>query len=273
MGAALAVLVVVLSSCGTGAGGSRAGGPPPSSGPATTASPASSGPCVHAAIPAYFDPQSSLYWRVLTSGTGPAPYWVIINPNNGPGSAAQADYQNAVTAARQAGEHVLGYVLTGYGRRSPADVAADVARYHSWYGVNSIFFDEAPVKAAYLGAYQGYVASVHAHGGRAVLNPGTVPDRGYFSFADAVVTFESPASAYVKDPHRPGALVGIPSSRIWNIVVNTPPALLARVIGVAQSRHAGFLYATDGIEPDPYNTLPSYWAQELASASATCAGP
>ena len=65
-----------------------------------------------------------------------------MNPASGPGSVANSDYQYAVTQLQAAGGTVIGYVPTGYGFRSIADVMADVQSYIDWYSVDGIFLDE-----------------------------------------------------------------------------------------------------------------------------------
>src|SRR5689334_22388288 len=98
----------------------------------------------HIAVPAYFAP-SSAYWTQLTQAkVGVA----IANPSNGPGTAFDQGYANAIQAAANAGVRVIGYVDTGYfgttgrtTRTGQTTTAAwtsqsegDVATWYSLYG-------------------------------------------------------------------------------------------------------------------------------------------
>lgn len=265
-GRSRAAFGVVLAACLLAAG---CGGAPPS--PAPT--PAGGiGSCLHLVVPAYFDPDSTRGWQQVAA-TAPAVRWVIMNPDNGPGSSREARYVRAVARARRSGEHVLGYVLTGYGKRAQARVLADVARYRRWYGVTDVFFDEAPTGGSFLAEYRRYVSAVHARGGTAVLNPGTVPDPRYFAFADAVVTFESRAARYRSASPPPSPPAAVPAGKIWNIVTAVPGSALGAVLRLAAGRRASVVYVTDAGRPDPYDRLPGYWPREVRAATASCPSP
>ena len=86
---------------------------------------------------------------------------------------------------------MLGYVATTFGARPATSVTANIARYREWYGVDGIFLDEVAHDVVHL---PYYVALRRAIGDVVVLNPGTVPARGYFALADVVVTYEGPVA-------------------------------------------------------------------------------
>lgn len=228
--------------------------------------------CPHLVVPAYFTPQSGPGWQLMAKD-GTALRWVIMNPDNGPGGSREAQYAHAVAVAAKAGVHILGYVPTGEGRRSSASVLAEVARYRKWYGVTGIFFDEVPTSASLLARYRAYAHAVHKARGTVVLNPGTVPDRAYFGFADAVVTFEGTAAQYEHRNGRPTSLATVPDRKIWNVVTAAPAASLNRIIGLASSTGAGVIYVTDATQPNPYDRLPSYWSTEVKKIAQIVAAP
>ncbi len=94
-----------------------------------------------------------------------------------------------------------------------------------------------------------------------MLNPGVVPDRGYFDVADVVVTFEGSFAQYGED--RPPAWLGdLPRDRIAVLVHGASAAQAADV--VAGAEHAGYAYATPGVLPHPWGTVPGYITQEAA---------
>lgn len=214
-------------------------------------------------VPGYVAPSDSTYWKTVLS-SAPAVRDVILNPSDGPGTDAQPAYRQLITRLRATGIRVLGYVRTGQGDRSATDVETDAAHWASFYGVRSLFFDEASSKAADEARYRDYVATVHKAGGVAVLNPGVVPAQGYFAFADAVVTFEDSAQNYLTGPADPDWLATEPRGKVWNIVIGVSPDQLPTVVGQAAAHHAGEMYVTDDDKPNPYDTLPSYWSREVA---------
>jgi hypothetical protein len=151
---------------------------------------------------------------------------------------------------------VIGYVYTEYGRRSLSTVEAQIADYYAWYpGLAGVFLDEmaeAPDEA-YYGALASYV---HARGGIVVANPGATASTNWqLHDADVVVTFEGTATAY--SSYRPPSWVtAAPPNRIANIVFGASTLACPRV------GNAGYVYVTGLGEPNPYASLPSYWAAE-----------
>jgi hypothetical protein len=214
------------------------------------------------AVPAYVNPPDTAYWQSLIKAV-PKVRDVIINPDSGPGTAVSQPYVQLVKTLRDAGIEVLGYVSTQYGARDPALVNGEIARWREWYGVDDIFFDEAPADAAGVSAYSAYAATVHDGGGLVVLNPGLMPDRAYFEFADAIVTFESPVSGYFTTKEPPEWLRSQTRTEVWHIVSGAPQNRLAEVVDRAREHGVDHIYVTDDAEPNPYDTLPSYWAGKL----------
>lgn len=223
-------------------------------------------PVVQIVVPGYVEPSAVAYWHTVI-GSVPTVRDVILNPSNGPGPVAHTDYRTLVTQLRERGIRVLGYIATGQGDRSRSAVEADVTRWRSFYGVNSVFFDEASEKAADLGLYRDYADRVHGDGGIAVLNPGVVPAQGYFAFADAVVTFEDSATRYMRAPRNPAWLSTEPREKVWNILIGVPRDRLTQVLDRVTTQNAGEVYITDDDVPNPYDQLPSFWTQEVASLS------
>lgn len=217
-------------------------------------------------VPGYVDPSDTAYGSSII-GAAPTVSDVILNPSNGPGSAAHSDYQTLVTKLRDNNIRVLGYVLTGNGSRSRSAVDADIARWRKFYGVDSVFFDEASARATDLGTYRDYTDKVHAVRGIAVLNPGVVPAQGYFAIADAVVTFEDSAARYLRTPHNPAWLSAEPRSKVWNIVVGVADDRMLQVLDRGAKENAGKIYVTDDDVPNPYDKLPTSWSQEVSSLS------
>jgi hypothetical protein len=218
-------------------------------------------------IPAYVPANA-----VLELARAVRPRLIVINPASGPGTAGQDAYRRAVKGAQRAGVSVLGYVSTGYGARSPADVEADIDRYAAWYGTDGVFLDEAPATDDALPHYRALAEHARAAGGRlVVLNPGIVPAPGYFDIADVVVTFEGPYLQYVEAQGQAPAWVrALPPDRIAMLVYGATRAQADAV--VSGSDHAGYVYATSGALPHPWGTVPADLAEDDAFAPCETGG-
>ena len=172
------------------------------------------------AVPAYFNPNGAggTYWTQLDQGS-PAVGIGIANPNNGPGSAFDQGYANAIRNAANAGVRVIGYVDTGYfgttGRTTrggqnttsawTTQVQADVDTWYNLYGnsgLAGIFFDDGlndcGANNAHVSLYQAintYTKNHHA-GALTVDNPGSPAAQCYSSAADVIVMFEGTYASY-----------------------------------------------------------------------------
>jgi hypothetical protein len=214
--------------------------------------------CRSALVPAYVSPR-----MIGALVRGPAsPRLIVVNPANGPGKAASTAYGRAVWGAQDAGTRVLGYVPTTWGRRPAAAVAADIRHYRSWYGVDGIFLDEASASAAELPYYDTLSRDVRAAGMSVVaLNPGAVPAPAYFDIADVVVTYEGTYADYASALDRmPGWLRDEPSGRVAHLIYGATRGQ-AREVATNPSL-AGYVYATSGTLPDPWQSLPPYLHDE-----------
>jgi Spherulation-specific family 4 len=174
-----------------------------------------------------------------------------------------------VRAAQRAGTRVLGYVATGYGARGQDAVTADVDRYEQWYGVDGIFLDEAAPGEAELPYYRALAGHVRASGLRPlVLNPGLVPARAYFDVADIVVAFEGAAADFAGAHERlPDWLHELPAGRVAYLVY---AAGAEQAVAVADAADGAYIYATSGVQPNPWRTIPDYLEQQ-AEPIASCA--
>lgn len=243
-------LLCLLAGCGVGDPA-----PPP------TFPPAGEGE-LYIAVPGYVYPTGSDYWQSVIEAA-PQVRDVIVNPNSGPGAAVSERHIQLIGTLHDAGVRVLGYVKTGWGDRDQAAVTQEIDRWREWYGVSNIFLDEAAAVPEEVGTYEDYAAMVHDSGGIAVLNPGIVPDRGYFEFADAIVTFEDPADAYFNSREPPEWLRTETRADVWHIISDVPQDRLEEVMERARQHGATEIYVTDDVEPNPYDSLPSYWSDKV----------
>ena len=238
-------------------------------------------------VPAYFypswNPALSQWDEMTAAAAGGARITAIMNPDNGPGTALNGDYVNAVNSFRAAGGKVLGYAYTCYGNnncnpalpatRSSADVLADAQKYRSWYGVDGIFLDEMSNQAAALPFYESVAAGLRMAqpGGTIIGNPGTSTPAAYLAVADTLVTFERGTGSYAGTVSEPWMSSADPSRQAHlHYGVSSEAAMLA-LVSEAAARKAGYLYITNDVLPNPWDQLPSYWGAEVAAIKAISA--
>jgi hypothetical protein len=217
--------------------------------------------CGAVLIPAYLPPS-----RIVDLVRGsPRPRTVVINPHNGPGLQEHPAYRQAVREVELAGTRVLGYVRTAYGTRPASEVAADVDRYRAWYGVDGIFLDEASSDVALVPYYAALARHVRAGAHRiVVLNPGVVPAREYFDVADVIVTFEGAAAGYATAASStPAWLRHERPDRVAHLIY---AASRDQALSAVRAGAAGYVYATSGLMPNPWRTLPPYLHEEEVMA-------
>jgi hypothetical protein len=228
---------------------------------------------LQAIVPAYFYPVGNPYWSELDAAATQMSVTAILNPDSGPGSSADPNYVTAVNNLEAAGGHVLGYVYTSYGSRSLAAVEADVNLYVSFYHINGIFFDEqstSPAEVSYYNQLYNYVKSLNP-AYEVFANPGTNTVQAYLTAptADTLVTFEDTANAYAT--YSPASWTNTYSPDHFANIVHTEATTAGMLadLQLAQERNAGYVYVTDDTLPNPYDSLPSYWDQEVAAIADT----
>ena len=140
-----------------------------------------------------------------------------------------------------------------------------MARWVSFYGVRGMFIDEVSERAAKLPYYRALAQAARAGGAAlTVLNPGTVPARGYFGLGAVVVTFEDSFAAY-RRARFPAWLAREPPGEQANIVYAVPSAAAARsTLAAMHARGVGVGYVTGADGGNPYATLPPYYGNETA---------
>lgn len=271
-GAALATALAAAFS-GTAAGAQATGRTPAT---ATTQ---------HIAVPAYFAPGSK--WDQLTQGA-PTTGLAVANPDTGPGQGFDSGYAAAIQSAHNAGVKVIGYVDTGYfgttGRTTrdgqtsvsawQTQIQQDVDTWYSLYGsdgLDGVFFDDALADCgtgnAHVQLYVGIEDYVKQHTGAYVVdNPGTGAEQCYTQAADTLVTFEGSYATYTGWTP-PAWEASASPGQIWNLVYDAASqSQLDQAMSLSKSRNAGFVYVTDDVLDNPWDTLPSYWTAELSDA-------
>jgi hypothetical protein len=273
---AAAVLLPAVAACSGGTGAPTAGRPSSASAPArpspTPIQPpaaVTAGGCQDTYVPSMFYASSD--WAQAID-TKPAPRVMLLNVDNGVGSAPVPHFQVLVRRAQAAGITVLGYSSTDYGQRPAGSVETEVRRYRAWYGVNGILLDltqGTPGELPYYRELAGYIRATVPHAA-VWLNPGDFPDPGFMSIANVVMVFEGSYAQYVAD-QVPGWVSQYQPDQFVHVVYATPRPDLARAVRLSRARRAGYLYVTDlPGSPNPYDAMPSYWPREVAAVTGKC---
>lgn len=209
-------------------------------------------------IPLYVYPGKVWQEVIRTKIAHPyVPFVIIANVDNGPGKSADARYASFIEKAQMAGIDVLGYVYTRYGKRSATAVDADIARWETLYQTDGVFLDQMASHAPSY--YRAATAYAHAKSLWFVMgNPGV--DAAARSGPDVINFYERagyPRLAFLRKPsHR-----SYGSAR-WSYIAGAVPFNPAKIKVTA--RYVGYLFATNGKEPECYCRLPSYFDSLVA---------
>ena len=221
--------------------------------------------------PSWYTPASYLWDDVAGMGRE-VPIVAIINPNNGPnGGPPNSDYTHGLNDLRAGGVTILGYVYTSYGARAITNVEADIDLYDQYFNINGIFLDEVANTTNQLSYYRQLYQYIKAkpHLSLVFANPGTQTDEQFISSptADTTVIFENDTgwSAYVPD----GYASNYPAGRFAALpYAASTETLLRSNIDLAVQRNIGYIYVTNDGGSNPWDSLPSYWTQEVAYVKA-----
>jgi hypothetical protein len=224
-------------------------------------------------VPAYFYPagNGAKTWSMLTDAAKRADMIAILNPNSGPGAKADPTYVRIVNDFRAAGGTLYGYVTSSYGKRSPDEVMAEVAKYQQYYKIDGLFLDEMDNTPKNLDSYREIARRLHEAipGGKVIGNPGTSVPEAYVrdGAADVLVTFENDFKLDTESAP-PAWASAYPSGRFARIVHTVPDAsAFHAVLDRTKTRNFGYVFITDALMPNPYDRLPSWW-NELVDATA-----
>ena len=253
------------------------------------------------AVPAYVNPLADpAAWTRLASAAPGSLGFAVVNVINGPDYVAQDAWTDAIKTASANGVKLVGYVDTGYlgttgqrtrlGSTDPVDwmsqIQHDINAWYQFYGsdLSGIFFDQVqnacgPTSDSndwadlYRTLSEG-VERLHP-GATTVLNPGTNVPQCYEDAGDVIVTFEGSYASYVGDPaaanpYTPLSWTPVDPKKIWHIVYGAPDVVaMSQVVDLSKTRSAGYVYVTDDVLANPYDTVPAdaYWSAEQGSVT------
>lgn len=217
-------------------------------------------------VPAYFYPGP--FWDGMNFAAGRVPLVAIMNPNSGPDTTQNPDYVAAVNSLRTVGGRVIGYVSTTYATRSTNTVQGEIDRYFSFYSVDGIFLDEMTNDAGtnHLNYYAALYQYIQTKGTNLLVvgNPGINTQEAYLTrpVADVLVTFE--VDAGYPDLVVDGWVTNHLARRFCHLPYNVPnAATMTNYVNLAAARNVGWIYVTGDSGANPWDTLPTYWTNEV----------
>lgn len=221
-------------------------------------------------IPLYTEPGSS--WSEIESAKATYPsvnFIVVINPNDGPGASYSSTWASAITQMQNAGVTVIGYTPTFYGAASLSSVESQIQTYSTWYKVNGVFLDNMAENPGYETYYSMLTTYAKSLGQTYVVgNPGTTGATSYVGTVDTMLVYEDPGlppSTVVSS-----AYPGYSSTNFATVGYAIPEPSQAYIDTMSSSAH--LLYFTDA-SGNPYDTLPSYFLNEVAMLAAAAGDP
>ena len=219
-------------------------------------------------VPAYWGGDGA-EWAQLTAAADDVPIIAIANEANGPGTEFNPDLNASINTLRAAGGDVIGYVYTQYGTRNAAVVKQDIDRWAADYDLDGIFFDEMSNDTADLPYYTDlydYTKQVNT-GWRVVGNPGFNTGQVYLAAADTLVVIETGTDYETYEASLWNANHG--ADRFAHLVHSRADgADMRSVIDAAFADNAGWVYVTDDVMSNPWDTLPAFWDDEVAYLAA-----
>src|SRR5437773_403188 len=195
------------------------------------------------------------------------PIIAIINPSDGPGGASDSNYVQGVKNFQAAGIIVIGYVATGYASHGMSDLDAQISRYKNWYSVNGIFFDEMANNQGNENYYSTLNTYVKSLGMTYTMgNPGTTTLKSYVGTLDSVILHASAGPPSLSYPASATFYPSHSKSNFGFLAYSVPS--LDTSFETSTSTYVQWMYITNDGLSNPWDTLPSYFMNEVAALDA-----
>lgn len=281
-----------------------AGSAPLSAATGVPLQPQGSGP-VRWLVPAYGNPDMCCdggfdMWNdlITLARARPDEVAVIFNPNSGPGTRVDLNYQNdagdgPLPRLLATNAKVLGYVTSSNAAKNPDAVIAEIRRYYQagyWRGtplrLDGIFLDQVSADLANVPGYRRIRDALRVLDANALLigNPGqpyTVnPSQAastaqqYAALFDALVVFEGHSDNFTGGYVRPLWAGDTDAAELASIVYGVrDPAQMRATVQRAVARGHRWVYVTDDLPANPYDYLSRYWMEQLAYLRTLNANP
>src|SRR3989449_3533882 len=186
-----------------------------------------------------------------------------VNPSSGPGTAPDATHLNGYNKLKAAGITVLGYVPTHYAADSIASKEILIDDYKNWYNLDGIFFDEMKNSGAesYYSTLTNYVKNVDGMK-MTVCNPGTSVPQSYVGTCDTIEIAESAGLPSLSTLQSRTFYPDYDKSNFFMLAHDTNSITQTDVTD--RMPYVGYEYITNDVEPNPYDTIPPYFLDEVA---------
>lgn len=226
-------------------------------------------PSLKLIVPAYFYPggKELKAWHHLIDAASKVPIIAIANPASGPGKQVDPAYTAIIQQAQAAHVKIIGYVSTSYAKRTASEIKQDIDTWVQFYpSIEGFFFDEQSSEAAKSDFYVDIASYGRMKVSNAfiVTNPGTICAEEYFSkrVADTICTVESADSL---DKYMPPAwATKYPPSQFYGLAYKIGKSRnMQDSLKAAPTKHFGYVFVTDDKLPNPWDTLPPYWDDEV----------
>lgn len=221
-------------------------------------------------VPLYTYPGGTWDKVVKTKNDHPnVPVVAIVNPASGPGGSKDSNYVSGIGKLKDAGVIVIGYVSTAYTNRALSAVKADIDKWNNWYDIDGIFFDEQTNwsgKEWYYKEASNYAESKELD--FTVGNPGANSIPSYLDTVDVVLIYES------------AGLPNLNNYQSWSSYDNNKLGMIP--FGVSSlptnwinnaAQLVGWIYVTNDVLPNPWDSLPPYYADMTALLNNGSTGP
>jgi hypothetical protein len=209
-------------------------------------------------IPLYTDPSDGSWDAVVAAKQAhpTVPVLAVINPNNGPGAAAQDSYTSGIAKLTAAGVKVIGYVHTSWGIRPTAELENEMNEYRTWYpGVSGIFLDEMASGTGQESYYSTLSGQAKTRGFDFTIgNPGADTVETYLGAVDVILIYEN------------NGIPALPALAGWHathdrsnfgVIPYDVPALDAAFVAAARPA-VGYIYLESNTLPNPWGAIPAY---------------
>src|SRR2546427_7286933 len=195
------------------------------------------------------------------------PIITVINPSNGPGGASDLNYVQGVKSFQAAGIIVLGYVATGYASQAMSNLDAQISSYKNWYRLNGIFFDEMANNQGNENYYSTLNTYVKSLGMTYTMgNPGTTTLKSYVGTLDSIIIYESAGTPSLSYPASATFYPSYSKSNFGFLAYSVPS--LDTSFETSTSTYVQWMYITNDGLSNPWDTLPSYFMNEVAALDA-----
>jgi hypothetical protein len=160
-------------------------------------------------------------------------------------------------------------VYTSYGLRSISLVESDIDKYNTWYNLDGIFFDEmsnVAGKETYYQTLSNYADSLGLT--ITVGNPGTDTISTYIGTVDNIIIYES---AGLPSLSSLGGWHSNYDKSNFSIIPYAVSSLDQEYVASA-TIYTGFIYITNDNLPNPWDSLPPYYANLVTTVDAANSG-